>query len=146
MNDENGQKKVLLGWIDEDRDILIDFLSRFIQAKSPDPPGDTREAAGHIKRHLDQKGLPYRVIAPQEDMPNLVGSFECGGPGRHLVLNGHMDVLPVGDNENWTHDPWSGAVVDGRIYGRGAADMKCGTTASIFTCSHDRLNYHWPEQ
>jgi succinyl-diaminopimelate desuccinylase len=47
MNDENGQKKVLLGWIDEDRDILIDFLSRFIQAKSPDPPGDTREAAGH---------------------------------------------------------------------------------------------------
>jgi len=58
MNDENGQKKVLLGWIDEDRDNLIDFLSRFIQAKSPDPPGDTREAAGHIKRHLDQKGLP----------------------------------------------------------------------------------------
>ncbi|UCD59288.1 MAG: M20/M25/M40 family metallo-hydrolase, partial [Candidatus Hydrogenedentota bacterium] len=53
--------------------------------------------------------------------------------GRHLVLNGHMDVFPVGDVKGWTHDPWSGKVAEGRIYGRGAVDMKCGTTASVFT-------------
>jgi len=130
------QKETLLRWIDEDRDNLIDFLSRFIQAKSPNPPGDTREAASFINRFLDEKGLPYRVIAPQEEMPNIVGSFDCSAPGRHLVLNGHIDVFPVGDGEGWTHDPWSGAIVDGRIYGRGANDMKCGTTASIFTFAY----------
>jgi succinyl-diaminopimelate desuccinylase len=130
------QKETLLHWIDEDRDNLIDFLSRFIQAKSPNPPGDTREAAAYINRFLDENGLPYRVIAPQEEMPNIVCSFECSAPGRHLVLNGHIDVFPVGEGEGWAHDPWSGAVVDGRIYGRGAADMKCGTTASIFTFAY----------
>jgi acetylornithine deacetylase/succinyl-diaminopimelate desuccinylase-like protein len=40
---------------------------------------------------------------------------------------------PAGDGAGWTHDPWGGELVDGRIYGRGACDMKCGTTASIFT-------------
>ena len=68
-------------------------------------------------------------------MPNIVGSFQCGKPGRHLVLNGHTDVFPVGD-EKWTYGPWSGAVAEGRIYGRGVCDMKCGTTASIFTFAY----------
>ena len=39
----------------------------------------------------------------------------------------------MGDGAGWTHDPWGGELVDGRIYGRGACDMKCGTTASVFT-------------
>jgi succinyl-diaminopimelate desuccinylase len=129
-------KKMLIGWIDEDRDELIDFFSRFIQAKSPNPPGDTRAAATFVNAFLDRNGLPYRVIAPQEEMPNIVASFECGAPGRHLVLNGHMDVFPAGEGAGWTHDPWSGAIADGRIYGRGACDMKCGTTASIFTFAY----------
>jgi succinyl-diaminopimelate desuccinylase len=127
---------MLLDWIDQDREALIDFLSGFIQAKSPNPPGDTREAAAYIKSFLDAQGLPYRVIAPQETMPNIVGSFEGAAPGPHLVLNGHIDVFPAGDRQSWTHDPWGGAVVDGRVYGRGATDMKCGTTASIFAFAY----------
>ena len=47
-----GDKEILLRWIEEERDELIDFLSRFIQAKSPSPPGDTREAAAHIRQFL----------------------------------------------------------------------------------------------
>jgi succinyl-diaminopimelate desuccinylase len=130
------QKEMLLHWIEDDRDKLVDFLSHFIQAKSPNPPGDTRAAAAHIRQFLDEKALPYRIIAPQEEMPNIVGSFECGASGRHLVLNGHTDVFPVGDTVGWTYDPWGGTVADGRVYGRGAADMKCGTTASIFTFAY----------
>ncbi|MEE8545196.1 MAG: M20/M25/M40 family metallo-hydrolase [Alphaproteobacteria bacterium] len=126
-------KKILLDWIEGDRERLIEFLSRFIQAKSPNPPGDTVAAADHVRGLLDGEGLEYRVIAPNERMPNIVASFEGGAPGRHLVLNGHIDVFPVPDEERWSHGPWSGAVAEGRIWGRGAADMKCGTTASIFT-------------
>jgi succinyl-diaminopimelate desuccinylase len=66
-------------------------------------------------------------------MPNLVASFEGHEPGRHLVLNGHIDVFPSGDPANWTHGPWSGAIAEGSVWGRGSVDMKCGTTASIFT-------------
>lgn len=128
-------KKTLLARIDADRPILIEFLSGFIRAKSPNPPGDTREAVAHIRRFLDGQGLGHRVIDPKPEFPNIVASFDGGAPGRHLVLNGHIDVFPVGD-ETWSHGPWSGAVADGKIYGRGACDMKCGTTASIFTYAY----------
>lgn len=129
-------RAILLEWIEDDRDRLIDFLSRFIQARSPNPPGDTRKAAAHITAFLDTEGLPYEVIAAHPEMPNVVGAFDGAGAGRHLVLNGHIDCFPVNQHETWTQPPWSGAVADGRIWGRGAADMKCGTTASIFTFAY----------
>jgi len=128
-------KEQLLRWVDEDRNKLIDFLSGFVQAKSPNPPGDTKEVASYLCRFLETHQLPYRIVSPHLDMPNIVGSFNGGSPGRHLVLNGHIDVFPVGD-EKWTYGPWSGAVANGRIYGRGVIDMKCGTAASIFTLAY----------
>jgi succinyl-diaminopimelate desuccinylase len=67
-------------------------------------------------------------------MPNIVASFDAPEPGRHLVLNGHLDVFPVPeDRAGWSCDPWGAEESDGRIYGRGACDMKPGTTASIVT-------------
>jgi len=123
----------LLEWIDRDRDRLVGFLQDFIRAKSPNPPGDTLEASAHVAELLDKAGLEYRTIAPEPTMPNIVASFDTGRPGPHLVLNGHMDVFPVSEDENWSYDPWSAQIVDGKIYGRGACDMKSGTTASIFT-------------
>jgi len=130
MNDHRSQ---LLAWIDSDRNRLIGFLQDFIRIDTSNPPGDTREGAAFLKRFLDQNGLPYRIVAPQETMPNLIASFRCNVPGRHLVLNGHIDVFPAGDLKLWTRNPWSGDIVEGRIFGRGAIDMKCGTTASLFT-------------
>ena len=127
-------KEQLGKWIDEDRDKIIAFLCGFVRAKSPNPPGDTTLAAAHVTQFLSANGLPFRVIAPDASMPNIVGSFDTGRPGPHLVLNGHMDVFPADATaEGWTQDPWGGAIAHGRIYGRGVADMKAGTSASIFT-------------
>ncbi|MSP89069.1 MAG: M20 family peptidase [Alphaproteobacteria bacterium] len=126
-------KDQLLAWIDQDKDKLLTFFSKFVQAKSPNPPGDTIAATAHIRSFLDAEKHAHRVIAPNAIMPNIVASFDCGKPGRHLVLNGHIDVFAVADEERWKHGAWSGAVVDGKVYGRGTSDMKCGTTASIFT-------------
>jgi len=128
-----GRKAELLDRIESDREVLLDFFRGFIRCPSPNPPGDTREAARHIREHLARHGVEHRVIAPNEIMPNIVATFTAGKPGRHLALNGHIDVFPVGDGAGWTYDPWGGELVDGHIYGRGACDMKCGTTASIFT-------------
>jgi succinyl-diaminopimelate desuccinylase len=127
------RKAELLERIESDSEVLLDFFRRFIRCPSPNPPGDTREAAGHIRQLLTRRGVDCRVIAPNEIMPNIVATFDAAKPGRHLALNGHIDVFPVGDGEGWTRDPWGGELVDGRIWGRGACDMKCGTTASIFT-------------
>ena len=67
-------------------------------------------------------------------MPNLLATFDTQRNGRHLVLNGHIDVFPPGRDEHWRHGgPWSGTIEEGRLYGRGTADMKCGTIASFVT-------------
>src|SRR5216117_1389491 len=92
MNDLKAQ---LARWIDEDRETIVGFLCDFVRAKSPNPPGDTTLAAAHVTRFLDAHYLPFRAVAPRPSMPNIVGSFEGATPGRHLVLNGHMDVFPV---------------------------------------------------
>jgi succinyl-diaminopimelate desuccinylase len=127
------RKKELLDRIEADRDLMLDFFRRFIQCASPNPPGNTLAAAAHIRALLDARGVDYQVIAPNETMPDIVATFDCGRAGRHLALNGHIDVFPVGDGAGWTRDPWGAELVDGKIYGRGACDMKCGTTASLFT-------------
>jgi succinyl-diaminopimelate desuccinylase len=123
--------------LDAQRDRAIAFLQGFARIDTSNPPGDTRAGADHIRGFLDAEGLPYRVIAPQADKPNLLGSFAGAAPGRHLVLNGHIDVFPAGDRARWSRDPWSGEIVDdvpgGAVWGRGTVDMKCGTTASLFT-------------
>jgi acetylornithine deacetylase len=65
------------------------------------------------------------------DRPNVVGVAHGAGGGRSLILNGHVDVVPTGPTETWQHGPWSGDYVDGRVYGRGSADMKGGLVASV---------------
>lgn len=126
-------KDALLARIEQDRAEIIAFLQEFVRAPSPNPPGDTREAASVVTRFLDRHGLPWRTVAPVAEWPNIVGTFEAARPGRHLVLNGHMDVFPVDESETWTHGPWSGALADGKIWGRGVADMKAGTAAMVMT-------------
>jgi acetylornithine deacetylase len=59
-------------------------------------------------------------------------SSRPGGSGRDLLLNGHIDVVPVGDEAAWTTAPWDPAVCDGRVYGRGAVDMKGGLCCGLF--------------
>jgi succinyl-diaminopimelate desuccinylase len=129
-------RRALLERIDADRERLVGFLSELTRIDTSNPPGDTRAGAALIARFLGAAGLPYQRIAPQEDKPNLVATTRFPAPGPHLVLNGHIDVFPIGDRARWSRDPLSGDVVDGRLHGRGTVDMKCGTTASIFTYAY----------
>ncbi|MED3563657.1 peptidase [Bacillus xiapuensis] len=66
-----------------------------------------------------------------EGNPNVVAVLKGTGGGKSIILNGHIDVVPVGDSKNWTHDPFSGHIEDGKLYGRGATDMKGGSAALL---------------
>lgn len=73
-------------------------------------------------------------VHPQRDlsgMPVLAGKLEGAGKGRSLLFNGHYDVVPAGRIDNWRHDPFAGEIENGRIYGRGACDMKGGIAAMV---------------
>lgn len=126
-------RETLLNWIERDRELLVKFLSDFVAKPSPNPPGDTKEAAAFLYDSIKAAGAPVEYRTAKPDWPNVVGTFEGGRKGSHLVLNGHIDVFPAGPASDWSRDPWSGAIADGKVHGRGVSDMKCGTAASIWT-------------
>jgi len=123
----------ILRWVAEDREKLIGFLSAFVRVPSPNPPGDTRAAAAFLHDELAAQGVPVSYRTAKPEWPNVVGTFAARGAGPHLVLNGHIDVFPAGPAETWSRHPWSGAIEDGKVHGRGVVDMKCGTAASVWT-------------
>jgi acetylornithine deacetylase len=67
-----------------------------------------------------------------EGRPLTVGAFRGAGGGRSLIVNGHIDVVAEGDRAHWSTDPFGAELRDGRIYGRGAVDMKGGIAAAYF--------------
>ncbi|KUJ21472.1 acetylornithine deacetylase/succinyldiaminopimelate desuccinylase-like deacylase [Mollisia scopiformis] len=129
--------QALLKIIEADEASHISFLQSFTQAPSPNPPGDTREAADVIINYLKSRAISPEIIAPQESMPNVCSDTPCGSTeGPRLIMNGHIDVFPAGDGADWDRSPWSGEVVDGRLHGRGTVDMKAGTAASVIAYSY----------
>ena len=124
-------RRRLLAMIDADRDALIELLSRLVRARSPNPPGDTRAAAAVLAGWLEARGVAYRVVACHPTMPNLLGSIEGARAGPHLVLNGHIDTFPPVAVERWMDDPFSGRVLDGKVWGTGCSDMKQGTASLV---------------
>lgn len=75
------------------------------------------------------------------DIDNLYARWGTGSP--HFCFAGHMDVVPVGDLKGWTVDPFGGEIVDGHVYGRGAADMK-GAVAAFTAAAADFLKKRGP--
>lgn len=125
----------LLAGLEAEQDASIAFLQALLRAPSPNPPGDTRAAARLLVEALTKAGLEPKLFSPHPEMPNIVASFDGARPGRHLVLNGHIDVFPVAAHE-WSRDPWGGEIADGRIYGRGACDMKGGLASLLIAFLH----------
>lgn len=124
-------KQRLLASLGKRQDELIALCARMVQIPSENPPGDTTEIAEFVERYLTSRGIPVRRYAPKAERPNLIASLDGGLPGRRLILNSHLDEYPVTGND-WRHPPFSGKIADGRIFGRGAADMRAGLASSLF--------------
>jgi acetylornithine deacetylase/succinyl-diaminopimelate desuccinylase-like protein len=101
-----------------------ELLQQLIRFDTVNPPGNERPAIEHLERYVAQAGFQTRLIADDDDRPNLVatlGDPDDGGPV--LCYLGHVDTV-LADASAWRHDPWSGDVADGYLWGRGALDMK----------------------
>lgn len=94
--------------------------------------GETR-VNEYLKTVMDSAGLQTDLWEVEKGRANLVGVWKGQGGGRSLIFNGHIDTVAPGPEELWTvAGPFSGKVVDGKIYGRGATDMKAANVAAIF--------------
>ncbi len=138
-------RQKLLTTIDANRDDSVRFLQQMIGI--PSVTGDEGRIQAFLADYLAKLGLAVDlwetswedlkkhpgyipVDRGYEGRPNIVATLKGTGGGRSLLLNGHSDVIPV-TREGWTDDPWSAKIRDGRIYGRGSADMKSGVASHI---------------
>ena len=89
-------------------------------------------AAELVAETMRSFGWEPQVTEVAPGRPNVVAVVEGGGgPGRTLAFEGHTDVVTEGDLDRWSVDPYGGEIRDGRLYGRGAADMKSGVAAML---------------
>ncbi len=88
-------------------------------------------AAAFIAKYLRDRGLAISIQDAAPNRPNVIADWHGGKPGRGLILEGHTDVVTEGDDAAWSYPPFDAVLADGRIYGRGAADMKGGLAAAI---------------
>lgn len=129
-----------------DLDGLISYLCDLVAVKSV--CGDEVAAQEHMAAQMRRVGLEvdlweidlaelskHPAFGMEVERPRalgLVGSMGSDAGGRSLIFNGHVDVVDAGDESRWTYPPFKGTVANGRVYGRGALDMKGGLCCGLF--------------
>src|SRR5215208_5965228 len=111
-----------------------DVLQRLVRFNTVNPPGDERESQEYLAGYLQVAGLEVELLGRTAQRPNLVARLRGTGDGPTLCLLSHVDTVLATPSE-WERDPWSGDVVDGMLWGRGALDMKCQTAAEVVTAA-----------
>ncbi len=116
-----------------DTDGLIGFTQKLVRIPSVNLPGQGEAAVvDEIVALVESWGWAPLVQEVAPGRPNCIIRLEGGLAGRTLLFAGHTDVVTPGDPEEWTHDPFGAEIADGRLYGRGSADMKGGLAAMLF--------------
>lgn len=125
--------------VDRAADEIVDFAARLVRIPTVNPPGEEYETCARaIGDQLRAHGAEVQLLPAvgrhehTERYPriNVIGRHSGDSTGPAVHLNGHFDVVPAG--HGWTRDPFGGEIVDGRLYGRGACDMKAGIAAAVF--------------
>jgi acetylornithine deacetylase/succinyl-diaminopimelate desuccinylase-like protein len=118
-----------------------ELLRELIRFNTVNPPGNERAAQEYLARHLERAGFQCELLGAEPHRPNLLarlraegdpagGGASASGAGPTLCYLGHVDTV-LADPADWAHDPWSGDVADGFLWGRGALDMKSQVAAEI---------------
>ena len=110
------------------RSEAVDLLSQLIRFNTVNPPGDERAVQEHLAAHMSAAGFECELLGRTPERPNLIARLDGPEPGPVLCLLSHVDTVLATPGE-WSHDPWSGDVDDGFVWGRGALDMKSQTAA-----------------
>lgn len=146
--ERNALKKMISGETEKRREEIVGVLQKMVRLPSVTHPpgGDEGRVQVYVEELFRGLGLAVDVFEPTQvpgltehegywpgldytGRPNVVGVWKGTGGGRNIVLNGHCDVVPEGPRDKWSDDPFSGKLDNGRVYGRGAVDMKGGITA-----------------
>ena len=123
-------KDILQSEVDKRKEEIIKLASELVKIPSVNPPGDMHEISNFIVEHLKEHGIKYESFEPEKGKISIIASFG-NKDGKTLAFNGHMDVVPVGEENRWSFPPFSGEIKNGFLLGRGSSDMKGGIAAQL---------------
>jgi acetylornithine deacetylase/succinyl-diaminopimelate desuccinylase-like protein len=106
------------------------LLQRLLRFDTTNPPGDEGPCLELLRQQFEGRGLEVRMLAALPDRPNLVVRVPGRGQAPPLLLQGHVDVVTAA-KQSWRYPPFSGKLVDGWLWGRGALDMKGGVVMMV---------------
>src|SRR5688500_9638908 len=107
-----------------------ELLQRLIRCNTVNPPGNERVLQEGLAADLRAAGFEVDLLGAVPERPNLVARLRGNADGPVLCLLSHVDTV-LATAADWTHDPWSGDLADGFVWGRGALDMKSQTAAEV---------------
>lgn len=110
---------------------VIELCQKLVKIRSYS--GEEEQAGKALKEFFEQKGYDEVKI---DSYGNVIGVIKGNKPGKKLLFDGHIDTVPVVNEEKWTHAPFSAKIVDGKIYGRGTSDMKGAVAAMACAVSN----------
>lgn len=124
-------------FLERNRSRLVELVKQLIRTKSDNPPGDEMAICDLLERELAELDFSaVERVGEQKNRPNLLVRIPGSSPGPRLLLIAHTDTKPVGDSAAlWRSDPFEPTVVDERLYGLGAADMKGALGAMIYAAA-----------
>lgn len=108
----------------------VELLQELIRFDTTNPPGNEAACVDLIKGLVEEAGVATELYASNPARPNLVARLPGKANGRPLLLQGHVDVVTTA-GQAWTRPPFGGELVDGFVWGRGAADMKGGVAMLV---------------
>lgn len=116
-------------------DEVIELCQDLVRAPSENPPGDEKEVAKVTETWLERLDLPCSFVTPLPARVSTLSEWGSSEDGPTLLFNGHYDVVPTPDADQWPHPPYGAEVHDGKLYGRGSTDMKAGIAACLAAVS-----------
>ncbi|MCX8189112.1 MAG: M20 family metallopeptidase [Nitrososphaeria archaeon] len=110
---------------------VIYYTRKLVNFDTQNPPGKEKELAEYLADFLKNFGLKTTLLDFLPNRPNLFAEYKFSDREKTFLFDGHLDTVPVGNLSLWNFDPFSGTVKDGKLYGRGSADMKGSIAAFI---------------
>ena len=126
----------LFSLVDDNADEVVALLTDLIRFETVNtgvmPTGNELPLCQYLQRRLAAEGIESQILLSAENRGNLIARLAGSqATARRLLYMGHTDVVPVEDPAEWRYPPFSGTVADGRVWGRGAADMKDMVAAEV---------------
>ncbi len=113
-----------------DADEIARLTRDLVRFDTTNPPGNERQAVEYIAAYLEPYGFEAQLLDHEPGRATLLARLKGKGARGAMVFNGHVDVVPVGAG-SWQHPPFEGVIDDGKVWGRGSADMKGGVAAMM---------------